>query len=243
MKRCSLLLAAGLLLAGLPAQAAVKSEAIPLTYLSAAELEDLLSPMPRSDFPQNRKMRGTVGPGVIPRGITAWAVDPRKNALSVSGEADAVEEFKRLIRILDVPARRLRVSVRLVQLDAAGAEPLRKNPNAQESNGLKLLLLSKEEKARLDAQPAVLAAEVNTSNNHRVYLRRPGAAGQPERPLALFPSVNGDNTITLATLGLLPTDMPPGSYFSLQRVPSGTPILALDGENRAWVFATELLPD
>src|SRR5205823_4662058 len=65
------------------------------------------------------------GAGVLPDGIWAWTVDERRNAFRVCGSEKGIEELQRLLGLLDVPARSLRVTVRLVPMDAAAVAALK----------------------------------------------------------------------------------------------------------------------
>jgi hypothetical protein len=243
------LLVAGLLLAAPPIGAADKTELISLTHISAAELDDLLStgrvgsiPVVIDGQPEGPPDAAPPKMNLVPAGIIAWAVDLRNNALSVSGDAESVQQLRRIIRLLDIPARRLRIFSRIVQLDVPTAAALREKADVVEQQGLKILVLPAAERAALDARPALQAATVDVSNNRRVYLRRAAGAWHPVREVTLQPRVNGDNTITLFTTGLFDDRARKGSIAAL-RVSHGVPVLLLDSQNRAWVITPEILPE
>src|SRR5688500_11930971 len=112
MLRFPMPLVLALALAAVPAAAAEKSATISLRHLSAVELEETLA-FEWVHYPHEEQMarfyRYQPLPILVPKGITTWAANFRKNTLTVTGSAAAVTELKHLIGKLDVPPRRLKL--------------------------------------------------------------------------------------------------------------------------------------
>lgn len=250
MRSYPTLFALAAMLIALPAHAADRSEVIPLSYLQAAELDQFLAnggsqtgPFGGGSGLRAKGLGGKDAPSLIPSGIQAWAVDERKNALTVTGDEEAIEQLKRIVRLLDIPARQIRMTVRLVELDPADAKTLRERPDAATRDGVTTLTLTKPADVQpLQERPALLASELQVSNNRMLHLRIPAAAGDARRA-SLVPRVNGDGSITLVATALLPGAAPDAAPQLLFRMPSGQTGIVVDGDRRAWLITPELLPD
>jgi hypothetical protein len=246
MRSYSTLFALAAMLTALPAHAADRSEVIPLSYLQAAELDQFLAnggsqtgPFGGGPALGARGLGGNKNRSFIPSGIQAWAVDERKNALTVTGDEEAIEQLKRIVRLLDIPARQIRMTVRLVELDRTDARALRERPEAATREGVTILTLTKPADVKpLQERPALLASQLQVSNNRMLHLRLPAAAGEA-RHASLIPRVNGDGAITLIATALLPGAAPQ----LLFRMPSGQTGVVLEGDRRAWLITPELQPD
>src|SRR5947209_10416991 len=105
------------LLLASPAWSADKTVQIPLHHVPAVEVERHLT-------------RGALRSGVpgapldadyaslVPPGVTAWTVDEQRNALSVTGSEEAIRSLRQIVALIDVPSRHVRLSVRVLRLDA-----------------------------------------------------------------------------------------------------------------------------
>jgi len=188
------------LLLAAPSWAADKTVMIRLRHVPAIEVERNLA---RGAF-----RSGVVGEprdqdysSLVPPGITAWTVNDRGNALSVTGSEEAIRSLTRIIHLIDVPTRHVRLSVRVVRLDAADlvwlkAEPLPGSlPGKQPADSW--ASLTGNQAASLEAREALAATEMSVTSNLPLHLLWPGNLNQPPEPAAVQPRVNGDGTVTL----------------------------------------------
>ena len=241
-----LLLAASLV--ATPVLAADRTEVIPLAFLSATELDQFMtSDTIGTGVGGLRRGKGIDGKDrldLMPKGISAWAVDARKNAVSVSGSDEAIDQLKKIVRLLDIPARQIRISVRLVELSPAGAAALRARPDAVAGEGVtSATLTSPEDRKPLEGLPALFTTTLQVSNNRKLHLRVPSAAGEDSRRASLVPRVNGDGSITVIATALSNAKPDRDEHHWLFRVSTGQSRVILDAERRAWVITPELLPD
>lgn len=255
MRKLSTLLFFAATLVALPAHAADRTEVIPLAFISAPELDMFLTGGGfRVEYASGlggqvtaRGMGGLGGksaPDMIPKAISAWAVDARKNTLSVTGSDEAIGQLKQIVRLLDIPARQVRMRVHLVQLDAAAAAALQVRPEVLDRDGMVTLTLTKaEDRKLLEARSALLSTDLNVTNNRMLYLRVPGAAAEEARSASLIPRVNGDGSITVIASALLTKNFDDGKISVVFRVASGQTEVVIDRERRAWMITPELLPD
>ena len=256
-----------LVLASAPARSADKTERIPLRFIAATELEwfltdggqrneakglDELKVLPQEGgsskldviypgFPIGR------GLGLVPPGIGGWAVDTRGNVLSVTGTEEGIEQLKRIIRLLDIPPQRMRLSVRALKADAKVRETLRGDAGIQVGEG-SVWVADQGQRQALEARPSVFSTAMVVSNNRVMHVRHPGEAGEPVVSAMIMPRINGDGSITLIMpLRMLrPGEAKPdaGGFVAFRRIPSGgTVVVLLEKQNLAWVITPEILPD
>lgn len=135
---------AGLLtLAALPASAA--TERIPLQFIRAADMERSLIAAPRE--PGTGGLGGAPTPrGYVPEGVTLLTTATTANELVVDGTPEGIEKVRQLVRLMDVPARKVKFHVRvfpdrLLQNEFADVPEARENHVAT--------ALSEKEVARL----------------------------------------------------------------------------------------------
>lgn len=255
MRKLSTLLFFAATLVAIPAHAADRTEIIPLAFISAPELDTFLTGGDhRVQYDSGKgtqvAAQGTGGLGgksaqnLIPKGISAWAADARKNTLSVTGSDEAIDQLKQIVRLLDIPARQVRMTVRLVELDAVTAAALRKHPEVVDRDGVATVMLAKaEDRKLLNARPVVFSTELNVSNNRMLHLRIPGAAAEEAQSASLIPRVNGDGSITVIASALLTKKSDNETPTVVFRIASGQSEVVIDGERRAWLITPELLPD
>jgi hypothetical protein len=180
--------------------AADKTVLIPLHHVSAGEVERSLT--------RGALRSGVVGTPIeqegaslIPPGVTAWTVDERRNGLQVTGSEEGIRSLTQIIDLIDVPARRVRLSLRVVRLDAPDlawlkAEPLPDSLLGRQSAGF-VVLPTGGQLAFLEAHEALAAADMNVASNLPLHLAWPGNLNQPPAPTDVIPRVNGDGTVTL----------------------------------------------
>jgi len=168
--------------------AADRTETIPLRCASAVQLDRMLRP--------------GAADSLVPSGLVAITLDPQGNTLTVSGSDESIQEFKNLVRLLDVPAKRIRLSARFIPLDGAAiqelklpvdaAAPLSGSPylvGAPSAN--QLALLAKRESAG--------ETDLAVSNNTTLRLRSRATEGRLTTFAEVIPRLNGDGSVTLYT--------------------------------------------
>jgi len=245
-------LAFGLLLA-VPAAAADRTEQIRLQYLQVSEVESLLTP-PAERGPEFALRQTTnngqvvvpslpsipgrgmliAGTHLVPDGITAWTADPRKNVLVVSGEPAAIERLRTIIKLVDVAPTQVRLSVRLLKLDAAALQELGVEQLAFDGadGSLGHLVVAVLDKGRADGiakLPTTSSVEMVTDNNRALYVRWP-RADQPDATLAsIVPRINGDKSVTLMLPGrvhqVLDGQVASTHFMALRRLAPGQSLL------------------
>lgn len=255
MRTLSALLLLTASLIAFPAPAADRTETIPLKFLSAPELEQWLTlsssfgryvgsyrgisyqePKPDAD--------GKRAASMIPEGIDAWVADARKNTLTLTGSREAREQLKQVVRLLDVPARQVRVSVRLLKLEPAQVAELQARPNRVTTGDVTYLpRLDAEDRKSLESRATVLTTTLNVANNRTIFLQIPADAGQPLRQAALTPRVNGDGSVTVIAPGLVLEKPDRGAQALLYRAASGESRLVFDSLDRVWLLTLTVLPD
>jgi hypothetical protein len=239
MNRTHALLIVTLALVAVPLRAADRTEVIRPEFIPAGDLERFLT---QPDAADQLGLRGK-SRDLLPKGITGWAVDVTRNTFSVSGSDEDIEQLKRIIRLIDIPPRRVKVTARLLQLSEAEAAVVRNHPDALKSDQIITLPLLKEaDRTAYQAKRALVQASLTVSNNRPAHLRFPATGGADAGVMSVTPRVNGDGTVTVITSGLYAGDKS-GVAISLHRSPSGMARLVLDEHNRAWVLASEILPD
>jgi hypothetical protein len=221
--RC-LCIISGLLLAALPTLAAEKTVTLRLRHYPVADIDRMLLPE-------------STGLPFSP-GILAWTADDRRNTVTVTGSETAIQRFRELVRLIDIPKPRIRLAVRLLRIERADLRGLNLEPIA----GLETLaphagvagaatFLTREQVAALEARPALRTTEMTVANQQPLHL---GWETGPEALPALariIPRVNGDGSVTLSlTLSEQhPVDPrgAPAELVVLRRLPAGTAVALL----------------
>jgi hypothetical protein len=176
---------------------------------------------------------------LLPDGIAAWTVDDSRNTVTLTGTDKAIQEFKNIVRLVDVPPAQIQVAVRVLQVQPADLADVRfdliHNSVVSEDGrhsdrtpeGLATGILDEKQAAALAARPATFATDVAVVNNGTLRLRVP-RAGQPPA-FSVTPRLNGDGTITLLMpFGEVKPAETPGQYeglFALHRLYVGQTIL------------------
>jgi hypothetical protein len=175
------LLALALLAA--PVHAADQTEALHLTYTSAADAERLLLHSGAKQQP------------IIPAGIHAWTIDSQTNSLVVTGESAAIDQIRKVMRLIDIPPRKIRLHVRVLKSDAA-LDPLK--ARGKTAAGLVALGITEDADREVIQKSAILSdLHLEASNNTVLHVR---PTGSPQ-PLALQPRLNGDSSVTFVVPG------------------------------------------
>jgi hypothetical protein len=206
-----------------------RTEVIPLHFLQVSQFPQLLEL--RTD------RQTTLRDALLPRGIVAWGTDTRANALSLTGTEDAVAQTKQVLRLLDIPPRRIRISFRTPRLDEATFKGLGKGLEL-EGGPTVIHITDAGLQATVKAAPGGPAASLVTSNNVPVRIRT-----RVDGPfISITPRLNGDNTLALVIPG---QDFgQDAGAFTLNRIPSGLPILVSGkGVEGALLIVAEVLPD
>jgi hypothetical protein len=191
-------------LIALPAAAA--TERIPLTFASPTVMVQLLTntlPSPGSG--------GLGGRGLLAEGISALAATTSPNALVVDGAPEAIEHLRQIIRLIDIPPRKIRLSVRVFPKGNIPFDPKnvtihndrRTPPTAQ---------LSETEVATLlkNAPAPLIQAQVEGNNNEpALFAWTP--PGKQRETATVVPRVNGDDSVTV----FLRSGNQPGSHVKL----------------------------
>lgn len=222
-----------------------RTETISLTYVSAGDVEQVLTG-------QTGSRNGGLGTGkvLIPPTVHAWSVEVSRNSLTLVGDREGIDAVKQIIRLLDVPARRLSIELRFVRLEA-GADPL----------GLAARLVEADEVSQLASRPSVQLWTLPATNNRAMTFRTPAGSDDMEKITA---RINGDGSITLIVgtmekiagppakrlddLDVLPGP-PDGAATTvhqllLRRVPSGQAMgVAYPRAGMALLIRPTLLPD
>jgi hypothetical protein len=182
------------------ARAAEKTVLIPLHHVQASMFERYLMPgEERSAFPGG-VVRGQ-SHSLVPDEITAWTIDARRNALSVTGSEDGIADLKRIIELIDVPTGRVRLSVKVVRLDPQDMNHLNTErlppllPGGEPTDFV--AALTEPQAASFGSREALAAAELTVASNFPLHFAWPGNANQRSQPTEVLPRVNGDGTVTL----------------------------------------------
>ena len=185
----------------LPAYAADRTEQIRFRYASAVEVERIFEPTSLAP-------PGTGGLGgvraLIPPGISAWTVDAQRNILSVTGEPEAIESLKNIVRLLDVPARQIRLEVRQLNLDdgvirrlMARLRPLGGDAVVDGQPAEVAAMLEGEELREVETKGARPSINAVVSNNRPLRVRWAKEGNLPTVAMRVTPRLNGDSSVTL----------------------------------------------
>jgi hypothetical protein len=201
MKYAPLLLVLALTLAAAPARPAPEkpaTETIRLTFISASDLERMMDAAPQAP--------GTGGLGgsnafPMPRDVTAWAVDVEHNSLSVTGTPEAIRELTGIVRLLDVPATRVRVVARVLRVTAADRafidpEGALLPPGAElRPDEAPSKMLSTEQAGLMAQKPMLAVTDMVVLSSRSLRIRWTGPGGTAGAAV-VTPRVNGDQSIT-----------------------------------------------
>jgi hypothetical protein len=236
-------LALSLALLALPAAAADRTEEIRLQYISAGDLMTFLLPRPAHE--QGGGLGGPDRPrGLVPVGIAGLAT-PSAGVLSASGSEEAIQQLRNIIRLVDIPRRRIRLSVRLIEPQPEELNRIVKDVAVGKADGsaVKVGVLDEDGRNRIlaRAQKTLLQADLVCANGATARLLWPEDPSNAAFP-ALTPRVNGDGTITL-TVPARP-DPAAKELIVLRRISSGqTLVVAREEGGPTLVVTAEVLPD
>jgi hypothetical protein len=202
------------LLTALPARGADRTVLLRLHHLQAAEVDARLPAGPD---------------GLVPQGITAWTVDERRNALSVTGSEAGIQEFQRVLRLVDVPVGRVRLSVRFVRIDSRDVPAL----GPMMEGGILpggptagcTALTDRRQVAALEGRPAVFQSDLQVGHNRPLHVRWPADQAAHGIRATVVPRINADGSVTLLFSTREPgtvADTPaPSGMIVLRRLPPG----------------------
>jgi hypothetical protein len=213
--------------------AADKTVLIPLHHVPAGEVERSLT--------RGALRSGVIGTPIeqdyaslIPPGITAWTVDERRNGIRVTGSEEGIGSLTRIIELIDVPARHVQLSVRVVRLQPGDLNRFEADPPFTPAPGTGPaeypVVPSREQVADLEAREARAATELTVANNHPLHLAWPGSQNQPSQPAIVMPRVNGDGTVTLylQRSAVAAAEMPvAGQTIVMRRVAPGQMVVVI----------------
>ena len=235
----------------LPAHAATQ---VRLQFISPSELEEMLrtwgTKRPLAQAGQVKDAEGLgVEPGgsvrgMVPEGITGLSADSRTRSLWVTGTEDAIQSLKNIVRLLDIPARRLQVALQVVRPDAAALEGVKFLDVSGAGSQVRAATLSDAQAAKLTAGASLFSAELPGLNNRPVRFFPPAATGLGQCA-AITARINGDGTITLIALTTGAPAGTPGSSgpLALRRISSGETALVLTKDGTALLLRAEILPE
>lgn len=106
-----------------PLRAAADTVLIPLHHLPLTDVERQLLPL-EDRRPVPGRLAAPAERGLIPAGITFWTADERRNAFEATGTDEGIQAFKQIVQLLDIPARQVRLAVRVLPLAAGGLHGL-----------------------------------------------------------------------------------------------------------------------
>ncbi len=226
------------LLGGRAVQAAepeVKTEVFTFRHVPISRVQDFL--LDRHTDPllglgrRDGQGGGLGGPRMnpVPKGISAWSADPTQGRLTATGTPQALLGLRTIFRLLDVPRRRIRMQVRLVDLpedalpaqQADGAETVSVTVQNDakltallaraRSTPRSLVLQSDEELTALlaRARSTRLNLEMIVGNNEPAFVRWQRREGDPAADVLLCPRLNGDGTVTLLVAASQPGAVAP----------------------------------
>jgi hypothetical protein len=213
-----------LALAASPILAADKTIVLRLRHYPATDIDRVL-------LPENFE-------SPVPAGILAWTVDERRNSVSVTGSEAAIREFRKLVRLIDVPKPQVRLAVRMVRIEpsdlraldlqpAVGVEPLAFDTGVAGAS----TFLSREQVTALEARPVLRATQMTVSNQQPLHLRWVVGTEMLPALASIVPRVNGDGSVTLMiTLREVHPRTPqsgPSDLVVLRRLPVGTAVAML----------------
>src|SRR5690242_11129282 len=146
-----------------------QSATIRLHHVPAAEVERALAPED--------------GRSLVPPGVLAWTVDEQRNALSVSGSAEAISAFRQLVRLIDVTPARVRLSLRIlspetVAMGRLDAEAPPGGVTDGQTRGF-WAIVKRDQIAALESEPALAATEMEVTHRHSLGVRWPEAESVP----------------------------------------------------------------
>jgi hypothetical protein len=182
---------AGLLsLMALPATAA--TERIPLTFTSPALMVQMLT-----GAPQSPDGGGLSGGGLLAEGISALAATTSPNALVVDGTPEAIAHLRQIIRLIDIPPRKIRLSVRVFPKANIPFDPKNVTIHNDKLTPSTAQLSAEELATLLKNAPAPLMQAQVEGNNNQPALFYWTPPGKKRETATVFPRVNGDDSVTV----------------------------------------------
>lgn len=204
-----------------------RTERITLRYLTAVEAEQMLLPPASAE---GKGGRGSVlgDRGHLPEGIVAFAADPQAATVSATGSAEALAGLHKIIRLIDIPKRRIRWTIKAVSQDEKLKAAVAAVPD--------LDALEAERIAR-DAEKCgglLFEAALTSTNSQPVRLFAPKATPGQQK-LSLQVRVNGDQSVTLILTNS------ENKSVAARRVASGTSVLLVPEGKTAFLVTAQVL--
>ena len=238
------------LFVAVPALAEPRSETIHLLYLGPDTARAMLL---ANTAAQPVKNPAAVEPqnGVrflLPAGVSALAANPLDHTLTVAGEPEAIEQVKRTLRLLDVPARRVRLSAEVHQLKPGSKLPVKTAVSVVTGRTAAVSVcenLTDEQVGQLRAasEERLLDVTIDSINREPIFVFPKRAKEARPAAVVLLAGVTGGGTVSLKIGGKgfeSPDGMPALVSGKLQR---GSPCLLMNGEKEAWIIRAEILPN
>jgi len=183
-----------------PFREAADTVLVPLHHLPVTEVERQLLPG-EEHAPLPGALAARAERGLIPAGVTAWTADERRNAFEVTGTDEGIQSFRQIIRLLDVPARQVRLSLRVLPLVAGSLHGLSAVPVPPGTPGWhpsdSFAMANRDQLAVLERQAALSSSEMTVTSSHPLHLLWGEPQNHPPAPATVLPRVNGDGTVTL----------------------------------------------
>ena len=216
-----------------------RTERIPLRFVTVAEAEGIFAP------PKLQEGQGGLGPGAalgaLPAGVVAIASDAAGKGLIVTGSRKGLEDLRQIVRLLDIPARPVRLTVKALTPDASLREELKSEvvPTTFRGGATGQVLIVEVGVKQLDGlvekarkrNGVLLETVLDTANNRRAHLFVPRAGAEP-RKFTLLPRVNGDSSITLYV-------QEDEGVFAIRRVASGSDLILVPDDGVALLVRAE----
>lgn len=203
----------------LPLQAAEKSELIRLKHIAPGDamhvLESAKGPSPMPGEETLRSLRGAAEG--IPRGVSAWTVDLGERGLHVTGTRDGIAELKKMIRLVDIPTVRIRLSVRQIDLQEAELFRWRSALAEAQGGGAFAGLVTAQQVRELERLPARSRVTSPVANTRTLRIRHGEAGDTSVLLFSIQPRMNGDRTVTLL-VGEQLQEKSPHNYLATQTV-------------------------
>jgi hypothetical protein len=182
------------------------------------------------------------GRGLVPPGITAWSVDPAGNALQVTGDAAAIESLKKIVRLVDIPPARIRLTVRVMDLDTAAWKALNWDTGANDVKEdpftARVGVVPGEMPEALENSPALSVITMTVANNSPMHFQAPAAGDRPAVSASITPRLNGDGTVTLFVPAAALNAGGRAEVFALRRISPGQSVIVAPAAGRRTLVIT-----
>jgi hypothetical protein len=185
---------------------------------------------------------------LLPDGISAIAANPLDHTLTVAGEPDAIQQVKRILRLLDVPPRRVRLSAEVHRLKPGSKLPVKTAVSVVTGRTAAVSVcenLTDEQVGQLRAasEARLLDVSIDSINREPIFVFPRRAKEAKPAAVVLLAGVNGDGTISLKIGGkeFESADGMPGLVSGKSQ--PGSRCLLMNGESEAWIIHAEILPD